>query len=177
MHSIPRRRALFASTVGRLLSRVVSLFSCISRLAPSVTGVCILARFVRRTKKKREAARSLVKWNFLHPWSVIIIFFRSWIVPMTPHPSSHLYDPLRSHQVLKKYQEKWFDLCQLSTHVFKTRTVTGSELFSLSTFPHTTTFTLLCIFSPLEMCSKTLRAASLDNIEPFSSTFFISEGG
>ena len=33
------------------------------------------------------------------------------------------------------------------------RTATGSELFSLSTCPHTTTFTLLCIFSPLEMSS------------------------
>ena len=32
----------------------VSLFSCLSRLAPSVTRVCILARFVRRTKKKER---------------------------------------------------------------------------------------------------------------------------
>ena len=39
------------------------------------------------------------------------------------------------------------------THVFEMRTATGSELFSLSTCPHTTTFTLLCIFSPLEMSS------------------------
>ena len=31
-----------------------SLFSCLSRLAPSVTRVCILARFVRRTKKKER---------------------------------------------------------------------------------------------------------------------------
>ena len=41
----------------------------------------------------------------------------------------------------------------LSTRVFETRTATGSELFSLLTFPHTTTFTLLSIFSPLEMNS------------------------
>ena len=41
----------------------------------------------------------------------------------------------------------------LSTHVFETRTATGSELFSLSTCFHTTTFTLLRIFSPLEMIS------------------------
>ena len=36
---------------------------------------------------------------------------------------------------------------------FKTRTATGSELFSLLTCLHTTTFTLPSIFSPLEMIS------------------------
>ena len=41
----------------------------------------------------------------------------------------------------------------LSSHVFETRTATGSELFSLLTCSHTTTFTLLSIFSPLEMNS------------------------
>ena len=35
--------------------------------------------------------------------------------------------------------------------VFETRTATGSELFSLLTCFHTTTLTLLSIFSPLEM--------------------------
>ena len=44
-------------------------------------------------------------------------------------------------------------LGSLSTHVFETRTATESELFSLLTCPHTTTFTLLSIFSPLEMSS------------------------
>ena len=44
-------------------------------------------------------------------------------------------------------------LGSLSTHVFETRTATGSELFSLLTCPHTTTFTLLSIVSPLEMNS------------------------
>ena len=42
-------------------------------------------------------------------------------------------------------------LGSLSTRVFETRTTTGSELFSLLTCPHTTTFTLLSIFSPLEI--------------------------
>ena len=37
-----------------------------------------------------------------------------------------------------------------SMRVFETRTVTGSELFSLLTCPDTTTFILLRIFSPLE---------------------------
>ena len=40
-------------------------------------------------------------------------------------------------------------LGSLSTRVFETQTVTGSELFSVLTCPHTTTFTLLSIFSPL----------------------------
>ena len=39
----------------------------------------------------------------------------------------------------------------LSTRVFETRTATGSELFSLLTCLHATTFTLPSIFSPLEM--------------------------
>ena len=42
----------------------------------------------------------------------------------------------------------------LSTRVFEKRTATGSELFSFLTCPHTTTFTLLSIFSPLETSSK-----------------------
>ena len=44
-------------------------------------------------------------------------------------------------------------LGSLSTRVFETRTATGSELFSLLTCPHTATFKMLCIFSPLEMNS------------------------
>ena len=38
-------------------------------------------------------------------------------------------------------------------HIFEMRTAPGSELFSLLTCFHTTTFTLLSIFSPLEMIS------------------------
>ena len=41
----------------------------------------------------------------------------------------------------------------LSTHVSKTQIATGSKLFSLLTCLPTTTFTLLSIFSPLEMIS------------------------
>ena len=41
-----------------------------------------------------------------------------------------------------------------STRVFETRTATGSELISLLTYPHTTTFTLLSIFSPLKISSR-----------------------
>ena len=44
-------------------------------------------------------------------------------------------------------------LGSLSTRIFKTRTATGSELFSLLTRLHTTTFTLPSIFSPLEIIS------------------------
>ena len=43
-------------------------------------------------------------------------------------------------------------LGNLRTRVFEKRTVTGSEL-SILTCPHTTTFTMLSIFSPLEMSS------------------------
>ena len=39
------------------------------------------------------------------------------------------------------------------TRVFEARTATGSELFSFLTCPHTTTFTLLSIFSPPEISS------------------------
>ena len=44
-------------------------------------------------------------------------------------------------------------LGSLSTRSFETRTATGSEQFSLLTWPHTTTFTLRSIFLPLEMNS------------------------
>ena len=43
-----------------------------------------------------------------------------------------------------------FNIQCLSMRVFEMRTVTGSELFSLSTCPHTTTFTMLSTFSPLQ---------------------------
>ena len=39
-----------------------SLFSCLSRLAPSITRVCILARFVRRTKKKERLLVGYISW-------------------------------------------------------------------------------------------------------------------
>ena len=39
----------------------------------------------------------------------------------------------------------------LRNRVFEMRTATGSELFSLLTYAHTTIFTLLSIFSPLDM--------------------------
>ena len=45
-------------------------------------------------------------------------------------------------------------LGSLSTRVFETRTATGSELISLLTCSHTTTFTLLSIFSPLRISSR-----------------------
>ena len=51
------------------------------------------------------------------------------------------------------YEGRTEVLGSLSTRVFETRTATGSELFSLLTCPHTTTFTLLSILSPLEMNS------------------------
>ena len=44
-------------------------------------------------------------------------------------------------------------LGSLGKRVFETPMATGSELFSLLTCPHTPTFTLLSIFSPLEMSS------------------------
>ena len=52
----------------------------------------------------------------------------------------------------------WLNLFAVSvsatgTRVCETRTVTGSDLFSLLTCPHTTTFALLSIFSPLETSS------------------------
>ena len=42
-------------------------------------------------------------------------------------------------------------LGRLSMRVFEAWTAAGSELFSLLTCPHTTTFTLLSTFSPLEI--------------------------
>ena len=41
----------------------------------------------------------------------------------------------------------------ISARIFETQMVPGSEVFSLLTCPHTTTFTLLSIYSPLEMSS------------------------
>ena len=57
---------------------------------------------------------------------------------------------------------------ELSTRVFETGTVTGSELFSLLTCPHTNTFALLSIFSPLIMSSmKSRRQCSPSHVKCF----------
>ena len=47
----------------------------------------------------------------------------------------------------------WCTTRELKHARFETQTATGSELFSLLTCLYTTTFTLLSIFSPLEMIS------------------------
>ena len=61
-------------------------------------------------------------------------------------------------------------MASLSTRAFETRTATGSELFSLLTCLYTTTFTLLSIFSPLEMISiKNLGDTTVLAHEMFSS--------
>ena len=46
----------------------------------------------------------------------------------------------------------------LSTRVFEARMATRSELFTLLTFLHTITITLLCIISPLETISRKMWA-------------------
>ena len=66
-----------------------------------------------------------------------------------------LYLKVRSDILLFNEMSKFelwvmFNIRRLTMRVFETRTVTGSELFSLLTCPHTTTFTLLSIFSPLK---------------------------
>ena len=61
-----------------------------------------------------------------------------------------------------------FSVGSLSTRVFETRTTTGSELFSLLICFHTTTFTLLRIFSPLAELSETFlrpRYVTQDDVE------------
>ena len=51
-----------------------------------------------------------------------------------------------------------FKTGSLSTRVFEARTATRSELFTLLTFLHTITFTLLSIISSLETISKKMWA-------------------
>ena len=61
-------------------------------------------------------------------------------------------------------------LGDFSTPVFETRTVAGSEPLSLLTCPHTAIFTLLSIFSSLEMRStKNLGDNTVLACEIFSS--------
>lgn len=57
----------------------------------------------------------------------------------------------------------------LSTRVFEAQTATGSDSFSLLACPHTTTFSLLSIFSPLEMSSMKMWEMVLER-EMFSSS-------
>ena len=52
-------------------------------------------------------------------------------------------------------------LGSLSTRDFRTRTANGSELFSLKTYLHITTFTLLSTFSPSGMISMKIWETAL----------------
>ena len=61
-----------------------------------------------------------------------------------------------------------FNIQCLSMRVFETRTVTGSELFSLLTCPHTTTFTMLSIIPPLDEYYKNLADNTFLAREMFS---------
>ena len=67
--------------------------------------------------------------------------------------------------VLIRHMRKWRSrtswIGSLSTRVFETRTAAGIEWFPLLTCLHTTTFTLLSIFSPLEMISIKIWEKSL----------------
>ena len=85
----------------------------------------------------------------------------------------------RSRLLIGFHLEKRSDMCVvraetanrnngLSRHVFETRTATGSELFSLLTCFHTTTFTLLSIFSPLEMINTKIWETPLSWHAKFS---------
>ena len=67
--------------------------------------------------------------------------------------ANYKYEELSYHKNQKTCGPILATLGSLSTSVFETRTATGSELFSLLTCPHTVTFTLLSIFSPLETSS------------------------
>jgi len=75
------------------------------------------------------------------------------------------------HKTLKLYNWILVNLIgDFSTPVFETRTVAGSELLSLLTCPHTAIFTLLSIFSSLEMSSiKNLGDNTVLACEIFSS--------
>ena len=73
----------------------------------------------------------------------------------TPHSEIDFW--LSNKRSLLCFYSTWTErVCtrgSLSTRIFETRTGTGSELISLLTCPHTTTFTLLSFFFPLEISS------------------------
>ena len=62
----------------------------------------------------------------------------------------------------------YHEIGSLSSRVFETRTVTGSDLFSLLTCFHATTFILLNIFSPLEIISTKIWETPLSWHAKFS---------
>ena len=69
-----------------------------------------------------------------------------------PWPSNILVDFASTLQLERRLRQFLLIFARaFAIFTFWTRTATGSELFSLLTCPHTTTFTLLSIFFPLEM--------------------------
>ena len=66
------------------------------------------------------------------------------------HAVTTFYTPMHTITPTHGQQPELLFLGSLSTHGFDTWMATGSELFLLLTCPHTTAFTLLSIFSPLE---------------------------
>ena len=108
-----------------------------------------------------------MKLNFIALIALILFlldcsyYFFSHFLPLKtitlPHSIIYLHTKLSQYHLRCVSHEPnrcpSSSLKSLSTRVFETRTITGSELFSLLTCPHTTTFTLLSIFSPLETSS------------------------
>ena len=98
----------------------------------------------KRSQAKEDALHA--KYN-LSEWVQVLIFYY------------FTYNVFHSFSVYLYFH---FQQLRLVGSIFETRTATGSELFSLLTCPRTTTFTLLSIFSPLEMSSikiwKTIRS-------------------
>ena len=87
--------------------------------------------------------------------------------------SDLLYSTKRKTCNGNNYGGRRSTLGSLSTRVFETRTATRSELFSLLTCFHTTTFTLLSIFSPLEMISIKIWEKPLSWHAKFSLPFAV----
>ena len=86
------------------------------------------------TKIAKFGAKDRITYNIL---------MYSLVADCISHPPLKILDPRQAFY--------FWTLGSLSTRVSETRTATGSELFSLLTCPHTTTFILLRIFSPLEI--------------------------
>ena len=65
--SFHAKKSLARERPFSLAVRVVSLFSCLSRLAPSVTRVviCVSRAFCSTKQEKRETARSLSRYSFV----------------------------------------------------------------------------------------------------------------
>ena len=131
---------------------------------PSQKEVCsgeVVLAFWWYKNSPKESLRLRVSWPISNSMSDHVIHVHYVIYQQLCQSTIVVDECKRRNSIGLTWLRKKTVVCDVAQNKWKitmleTRTVTGSELFLLLNCPHTTTFTLRSIFSPLEMSSTNI---------------------